>query len=92
MTSREVCSCGQGFLHATDIQGLPPTLTVSVTGDPLTPHQGGISLAETLGGSLQTVEGAQHGSLITGLERIDSVVVAYRVEVKTPPAGGSCRM
>ena len=47
-----------GFPYATGIEGLPVTLTVSVTGDALTPHTGGVSLAETLGGSLLTVEGS----------------------------------
>jgi pimeloyl-ACP methyl ester carboxylesterase len=81
-----------GFPYATDIEGLPPTLTVSVTGDPVTPHQGGISLAETLGGSLLTVEGAQHGSVISGSECIDSVVAAYLVDLTTPPADETCRL
>jgi pimeloyl-ACP methyl ester carboxylesterase len=81
-----------GFPYATDITGLPSTLTVSVTGDPVTPHEGGISLAKTLGGSLLTVEGAQHGSLIAGNECVDAAVVAYLVDLQTPPAGASCRL
>jgi hypothetical protein len=81
-----------GFPYATDIEGLPPTLTVSVTGDPVTPHEGGISLAETLGGSLLTVEGAQHGSVISGDECINSVVNAYLVDLTTPPTDATCRL
>ena len=46
------------------IEGLPKTLIVLVMGDPATPHSGGISFAETLGGTLLTVEGG-HGVALT---------------------------
>jgi len=81
-----------GFPYATDIEGLAPTLVVSVTGDPVTPHAGAISLAETLGSSLLTVEGAQHGSLIAGNECIDEAVAAYLIDLETPAAGTLCRL
>ncbi|WP_399494970.1 alpha/beta hydrolase [Streptomyces sp. P9(2023)] len=57
---RAAC-CGE-FGHGVPIKGLPATLTVSTTGDPVTRHEGGNSLAKTLGGSLLTVEGSQHGA------------------------------
>ncbi len=38
-----------GFPYATDVDGLPPTLVVSITGDPTTPHAGGIRLATDFG-------------------------------------------
>ncbi|ANZ39907.1 hypothetical protein BBK82_31575 [Lentzea guizhouensis] len=70
---------------------LPPTLTVSTTGDVATPHQAGVELAEALGGSLLTVEGDQHGvSLVGGNACIDDTVLAYLVELKTPPEGTRC--
>ena len=49
-----------GYPYAAGIEGLPDTLTISMTGDPSTPYDGGVSLADTLGGSLLTVEGEQH--------------------------------
>ncbi|GAB3460955.1 alpha/beta hydrolase [Actinophytocola sediminis] len=70
---------------------LPPTLTVSTTGDVATPYQAGVDLAETLGGSLLTVEGEQHGvSLVGSNACIDDTVLAYLVELKTPPEGTRC--
>ncbi|GEK81337.1 alpha/beta hydrolase [Agrococcus baldri] len=79
-----------GFPHATGIEGLPATLTVSVTGDGLTPHSGGISMAETLGGSLLTVEGEQHGTLVSGNECVDAAIASYLVDLETPDAGATC--
>jgi hypothetical protein len=74
-----------------DVAGLPPTLTVSTTGDVATPHQAGIDLAEALGGSLLTVEGDQHGvSLVGSNACIDDAVLAYLVDLKTPPEGTRC--
>lgn len=74
-----------------DVAGLPPTLTVSTTGDVATPHQAGIDLAEALGGSLLTVEGEQHGvSLVGRTACIDDLVLDYLVELKAPPPGARC--
>ncbi|MGJ9413682.1 alpha/beta hydrolase [Aeromicrobium sp. CF4.19] len=72
---------------------LPETLIVSVTGDPGTPHEGGIALAEALGGSLLTVEGKQHGAyLVGGNECVDRVVSDYLLQLETPPAGSRCSL
>jgi pimeloyl-ACP methyl ester carboxylesterase len=70
---------------------LPPTLTVSTTGDVATPYQAGVDLAKTLGGSLLTVEGEQHGvSLIGRNACINDVLLDYLVDLKTPPEGTRC--
>lgn len=70
---------------------LPPTLTVSTTGDVATPYQDGVDLAEKLGGSLLTVEGEQHGvSLVGDNACINDAVLAYLVDLKTPREGASC--
>ncbi|MFI0466284.1 alpha/beta hydrolase [Saccharopolyspora sp. 5N102] len=71
--------------------GLPPTLTVSITGDPATPYEGGINLARVLGGSLLTVEGAQHGIALLGQsECVDGLVADYLIDLQTPPDGARC--
>lgn len=54
-----------GYPYAQHIKGLPRSMVVSVTRDPATPHQGGINLAKSLGASLLTVEGEQHGVALT---------------------------
>ncbi|MEV8410658.1 alpha/beta hydrolase [Streptomyces niveus] len=35
-------------------------LTISITGDPSTPHQAGVNLAKALDGSLLTAKGTTH--------------------------------
>jgi pimeloyl-ACP methyl ester carboxylesterase len=70
---------------------VPPTLTISVTGDPATPHQGGINLARALKGSLLTVDAARHGISLLGVsECVDRVVSDYLIDLKTPPADARC--
>ncbi|MGC4937420.1 alpha/beta hydrolase [Kribbella sp. DT2] len=72
---------------------LPPTLTVSTTGDVATPYQAGVDLAEMLGGSLLTVDGEQHGvALLSQNACIDDVVLKYLVDLKTPPKGARCEL
>ncbi|MFF0739027.1 alpha/beta hydrolase [Streptomyces sp. NPDC004111] len=76
-----------------DVEDLPETLVVSVTGDPVTPHEGGIALARALGGSLLTVDGKQHGAyLLGGSKCVDDVVSEYLLELKSPPTGARCSL
>ncbi|TFD92723.1 hypothetical protein E3T61_06370 [Cryobacterium lactosi] len=81
-----------GFPYATDIEGLPEVLVTSTTGDPVTPHDGGISLAETLGARLLTVDGNQHGSIISRNECVDGVVADYLVNLELPDEGTRCAL
>ncbi|NBE94161.1 alpha/beta hydrolase [Nonomuraea sp. KC401] len=78
--------------YATGIKGLPDTLTISVTGDAATPHEGGITLARTLGGSLLTVEGEQHGALMAGNACVNRTVAAYLIDLKSPSEGARCKL
>ncbi|MBB5921026.1 pimeloyl-ACP methyl ester carboxylesterase [Actinoalloteichus hoggarensis] len=76
-----------------DVGDLPDTLVVSVTGDPATPHEGGIAMARALGGSLLTVDGRQHGAyLLGGSECVDDVVDAYLLDLESPPADARCSL
>lgn len=76
-----------------DVEGLPETLVVSVTGDPATPHEGGIAMARALGGSLLTVDGKQHGAyLLGGSKCVDDVVNEYLLDLETPPADARCSL
>jgi len=78
--------------HVPQVQGLPPTLTVSVTGDPATPYQAGVDLAKALRGSLLSVEGAQHTTALQGNSCVDDIVSAYLVDLRTPPEGTRCSL
>ncbi len=72
---------------------VPPTLTVSVTGDPGTPYEGGVTMARLLGGSLLTVEGAQHGVALFGQsECVDGIVSDYLIDLQTPPDDARCTL
>ncbi|MDG4788969.1 alpha/beta hydrolase [Micromonospora sp. WMMD1102] len=76
-----------------DVESLPETLVVSVTGDPATPHEGGIAMAQALDGSLLTVDGKQHGAyLLGGSECVDDVVDAYLLDLESPPTGARCSL
>lgn len=76
-----------------EVEGLPETLVVSVTGDPVTPHEGGIAMARALGGSLLTVEGKQHGAyLLGGSACVDDAVDAYLLDLASPPADARCSL
>jgi pimeloyl-ACP methyl ester carboxylesterase len=80
-----------GFPYATDIEGLPPTLVVSITGDPTTPHAGGISLAQTLGSALLTVEGEGHTVVMGGTNQcVNDIAADYLIDLTLPDEGASC--
>lgn len=78
-------------LRAQDITGLPGTLTISITGDPTTPYQGGVSLADSLGGALLTVKGEQHTVAMGGASAcVNDFVSDYIVDLETPDEGAAC--
>lgn len=76
--------------HVPQVAGLPPTLTVSVTGDPATPYQAGVDLAKALNGSLLTVQGTRHTASLQGNACVDEIVSRYLVDLATPPDGAKC--
>ncbi len=82
-----------GIPYATDIAGLPPTLVVSITGDPTTPHAGGVKLAETLDSSLLTVEGEGHTIVMAGTNQcVNEIAADYLIDLELPPTGTSCQL
>ncbi|CAN5699703.1 alpha/beta hydrolase [soil metagenome] len=80
-----------GFPYAVDIEGLPPTLVVSITGDPTTPHAGAMTLADTLGSTLLTVEGEGHTIVTAGTNQcVNEIAADYLIDLELPPNGASC--
>lgn len=79
-----------GYPYATDIDGLPEVLVVSASGDPVTPHEGGISLADTLGARLLTVEANQHGTIISANACVDGAIADYLIDLELPDEGARC--
>jgi pimeloyl-ACP methyl ester carboxylesterase len=78
--------------HIPQVEGLAPTLTVSVTGDPATPYQAGVDLAQALNGSLLSVEGNQHTAALQGNACVDEIVTAYLVDLQLPAEGARCSL
>ncbi|WP_433274277.1 alpha/beta hydrolase [Pseudonocardia xinjiangensis] len=77
--------------HVPQVQGLPPTLIISTTGDPATPYQAGVDLAKALNGSLLTYEGTQHTVALQGVPCVDDAVTKYLIDGTLPPPGTVCR-
>ena len=76
--------------HIASAPGLPPVLVISSTGDPATPFQAGVDLAEQLGGALLTFNGTQHTVAFQGEQCVDDYVAAYLVDLELPAPGATC--
>ncbi len=73
-----------------DVEGLDPVLVVAVTGDPATPYEAGVRLAEQLGARLLTVEGNQHTVAFRGVACVDDIAAAYLIDLRLPDGNGTC--
>jgi hypothetical protein len=65
---------------------------VSTTGDPATPYQDGVDLAEELRGGLLTAEGTQHTAAFGSSTCIDDAVSRYLVDLELPDEGTTCQL
>lgn len=73
-----------------EVEGLPPVLVISVTGDPATPYEAGVALAELLDGGLLSVDGNQHTASLQGSACVDDATAAYLLELTLPAEGARC--
>ncbi len=70
--------------------GAAPILVIGNTGDPATPYDWSVALAESLASAvLFTVEAEGHTAFLT-IECVEPVVVAYLVDLEIPAAGDGC--
>ena len=77
--------------HKLDIPGLAKVLVVSTKGDPATPYQAGVDLAEQLHGALLSVNGTRHtGYLLALLGCVDKIGNDYLLNLTVPAAGTTC--
>ncbi len=81
-----------GQAHQPTVTGLPPTLVISVTGDPATPYRAGVQLAAAVGARLLTVQGNQHTVALQGEQCVDRIVIDYLVNQALPAADATCRI
>ena len=72
------------------VDGLPPVLVISTTGDPATPYQAGVELAKALGGGLLTYEATQHTVFLQGNRCVDDAGATYLIEGKLPAPDARC--
>lgn len=91
---RDICSFWPVPATSTPHQPAPvpfgKVVVVSTTGDPATPYQAGINLADYLGAPLITFNGTQHTVVFTGQECVDTAVTQYFTDLVTPPDNLSC--
>lgn len=74
-----------------DIEGLAPILVVSTTGDPATPYENGVAVADQIPGAvLVTNEGEGHTIVAQGKPCIDDIAAAYLVDLELPDDGTTC--
>jgi pimeloyl-ACP methyl ester carboxylesterase len=79
-------------LEAVTADGAPPILVISTTGDPATPYEGGVAVAERLAsGVLITFDGDGHTVVADRNSCIEDIVVAYLVDDDVPDDGTTCR-
>lgn len=71
--------------------GLPQVLVVSSSGDPATPYEDGVSLAQQLGATLLSVENDTHTVALQGLNPCaDELATRYLVDLALPAGEASC--
>jgi len=71
--------------------GLPTVLVVSSTGDPATPYEDGVSLAQQMQARLLTVENDGHTIALQGINACaDTTTVRYLVDLALPEQDTTC--
>ncbi|MBC8091333.1 MAG: alpha/beta fold hydrolase [Pseudonocardia sp.] len=74
-----------------DAPGLPTVLVASSTGDPATPYEDGVSLAQQMAARLLTVENDSHTVVLQGVNACaDEVTTRYLVDLTLPTADLTC--
>lgn len=77
--------------HEISVDGLPTVVVVSTTGDPATPYQAGVDLADQLGAALITHVGDSHTVVLNGgATCVDDAVIGYLTDLKVPAEGLRC--
>lgn len=77
--------------HVPKAQGLPTVVVMSTVGDPATPHQAGVDLAEALGARLVTIDGTRHGAyMLAGVQCADNIGNDYLINLTLPAPDARC--
>jgi hypothetical protein len=74
-----------------DIEGLAPILFISTTGDPATPYEAGVRVAESIPGArLITNVGEGHTVYANGKPCVDDAASRYLIDLTLPEDGLRC--
>ncbi len=65
-------------------------LVISTTGDPATPYEAGVELANQLNGRLLSFEGNQHTVALQGVQCVDETISNYLVRLVLPDRNRLC--
>jgi pimeloyl-ACP methyl ester carboxylesterase len=91
---RDVCAMwpvpATSVPHEVASPGPGKVVVVSTTHDPATPYQAGVDLARQLGASLITFDGTQHTVVFNGDACVDPAVVAFFIDLTSPPENLRC--
>lgn len=80
-----------GTAEPFQVSGTPPILVIATTGDPATPYDWGVALAEELADAvLLTVEAEGHTAFASGNRCVDDIVVDYLLTVELPAGELRC--
>ena len=75
----------------TSIEGLAPLVVISTTGDPATPYESGVRVAEQVPDArLITNVGEGHTIFGQGKDCVDDAVASYLVDLTAPTDGLRC--
>lgn len=81
----------QGRVAPFSAPDAPPMIVIATTGDPATPYEWGVRLADELSSArLLTVEGDAHTAFGSGIGCVDDAVLAYLFELTMPADGVRC--
>lgn len=70
--------------------GAPPALVISTTGDPATPYQAGVNLANDMRAGMLTFVSTQHTAFLQGNPCVDATATRYLTTGALPPQGARC--
>jgi pimeloyl-ACP methyl ester carboxylesterase len=91
---RDVCATWPVAPTSTPHPAVSPgpgkVVVVSTTHDPATPYEAGVDLAKQMSANLITFDGTQHTVVFNGDACVDSAVIAFFVDLRSPPEGLRC--
>lgn len=76
--------------HEPSVPGLPTVLVISTTGDPATPYEAGVRLAEQLKARLLTNEGEGHTAFLGEKKCVNDIGLAYLTDLTLPDTNVRC--